>query len=180
MELEQVATQREQGAVGAETAGQQDLRLRETGLRLILLDDGGERGVPSRPWFHLARPTLTLSVGENGRASQPVGVNDGALPWVEWPEYDTASKVTVFGVHEVGLRMKPWPLAVPMRVRSSDVMSVVRPLAFCGKSLTIVSRPKSLRRSWTPDCWMIFVPADEPSQRAQHDPEAGRLSRAEG
>ena len=111
-------------------------------------------------------PTLTLSVGENGRASQLVGVKDGALPWAEWPPYDTASKVTVLGVHEVGLRMKPCPFAVPMRLRSSDVMSVSSPLAVRGKSFTIVSRPKSLRRSWTPDCWMILVaPISPPSGR---------------
>src|SRR3954452_2709550 len=107
-------------------------------------------------------PTFTASVGEKGKAPQLVGVKDGATPCAEWPPYEVASNVTVLGVHDVGLRMNPLPLAVPIRLRSSDVMSVSSPLALRGKLLTIVSRPKSLRRSWTADCWMILLPPIRP------------------
>src|SRR5215208_365785 len=103
-----------------------------------------------------ALPTVALRVGEKSRAAQLVGVNDGAVPCAALPAYESASKVTAAGEHEVGFLMKPLPFAVPNSVMSRDSMSVCSPLASRGKLLMTVSSPKSLRRRCTADCWMIF------------------------
>ncbi len=63
--------------------------------------------------------------------------------------------------HEVGFRMNPLPPTVPLRLMSSELMSVgtlsawPRACAVRGMSMSTVSSPKSLRRR-TSDTWMIF------------------------
>ena len=122
-------------------------------------------------------------VGENGSAAQLVDVYspDPVTFWVGFA-YESAVNFVVLVPHEVGLRMKPWPPTVPLRLMSSELMSVgtlrARPRAWAmfGMSLSTVLRPKSLLRSFTSEIWMIFWKAgsgSEPTGRSTIPNRAG-------
>ena len=107
-------------------------------------------------------PIFAENSGENGTAAQFVGVYGGADPVPGVPAYGVAEKVTVLGVHWVGLRLNPLPVpgAVPNSVIVWELMWVGSDASgggsgvgvVLGMSLMTVSRPKSLVLSLAPDC----------------------------
>ena len=96
-------------------------------------------------------------VGANGTLPQSVGVyvlEALAVAAGDW--YELASIVVCAGWHEVGLVMNGVPPTIPRSVKPSDVivMSCGMPSTgtWLGRSVIVVSRPKSPGRSVTGNC----------------------------